>query len=537
MEYIGWLGELGFDRKPLNEADVMILCQLSYLDMTPVMKENSEMTLRECCEKLKECGAGLNIRMFCENSRYTDFLEAAAASERFGTLKLSNYTDIFSDEGMVQFSAVTYTIDEKLGFIAYRGTDETILGWKEDFMISFTKTEAQRLSLEYAQRVIPQFERTYIAGHSKGGNLALYSSAMLTDGELARVPHIYCLDGPGLCSDVIEPEKLLRIRDKTTCMVPEYSVVGKLFEPDIPDTRVVCSDDEGIMQHDINSWQVECGHPKYAEQNSYRSVWLNGVLDKWIEDLPPAEREKFVNELFDALAKDGNRTLNDITAKGAFGLEKTLMNMAQVSEAAKKDALELPMQMIYGDTAKELKKFDPIKWVTSHRVIEFAAMTLIGIIMVLSPANILNIVTIVLMAGVTAFQVYVTLRNIRENKWNAGKELPRIYICIALAIALVSSIFKENALFYIGSLLFGTGLLVVSFLRVRTFRSIKQWNFEKVMSLSETILAAIFGLSYLVIPQSTLAYYALSIGLIMIADGFIRLIALLASTVRSKLLR
>lgn len=540
VEYINWLGDFDFGTYPFNECDVMILCQLSYLDMTGVMLPESVMTLSECCAQLEK-GKGLNIRMFCDNSRYTDFIRAAAASKRFGSIPLGGYTDIYSDDGDVQFSAVTFRLNDDKVFIAYRGTDETITGWKEDFMMSFTETEAQKLSLGYAKEHIPDGKTAFIAGHSKGGNLALYTCAMLEDELLERVEHIYCLDGPGLCPDMVAPESMDRIRGKTTCIVPEYSIVGKLFEPDVPDTRIVCSDDEGIMQHDINSWQVEAGHPKYAEKNSYRSVWLDQVIDKWIEQIPPDERKVFVEELFGALAKDGSKTLGDITAKGAFGLERTIMNLAQVSDSVKFDALGIPLQMLYGDTAKEIKeirkKAGPVEWINRHGVLKYIGMILLGVFMMISPENIEKFIVIGFFLAVTVFQIAVTVKNLHDSAWNAEREQPRIYICIAMVTALTAVVIKENALFVIGSMMFGIGFLIEAFRRGRAFRNTKDDRFMKVITGAETAFSAIYGISYLVIPQSTVYAYAISVGAVLIADGVLRLARETAAAVKRHILR
>ena len=536
IDYIEWLGGFGMSEHPFGECDAMILCQLSYLDMSGVMEPDSVMTLHDCCERLEQ-GKGLNIRMFCDNSRYTDFIRLAAASKRFGSLEMSGYTDIYSEDGDIQFSAVTFRVGDTTDFIAYRGTDETITGWKEDFMMSFTHTEAQKLSLRYAQEHIAPGRQVCIAGHSKGGNLALYTSALLEDELFRQVKHIYCLDGPGLCADLVDPSKMDRIRDLTTCIVPEYSVVGKLFEPDIPDTRVVCSDDEGIMQHDINSWQVEFGHPKYAERNSYRSVWLNTVIDKWIEQIPQDERKVFVDELFGALAKDGNKTLNDITAKGAFGLERTLMNMAQVSDSVKFDALGIPMQMLYGDTAKEIKKIDPLEWINRHGILKYAAVIVLGVLMLISPENLEQFLVIALFSGATVFQLAVTFKNLHDSGWNAEKEQPRIYICIAMITALISVIVKENALFVVGSMMFGVAFLITAFLCGRKFKNTKDDRFDRILLGVETVFAFIYGISYLVIPQATLYAYAVSIGIFLIADGVLRLTREITLSVKRRVLR
>ena len=531
IDYIGWLGEFDMNARPFGECDAMILCQLSYLDLRGILEPGSVMTLSECAAELERRGRQPVLRLLSDPALYVDFVKLAAESVRFGSLEMSAYTDISSDGGDedtagedVQFSAVTFRIGEDALFIAFRGTDDTIAGWKEDFMMSFTETKAQKLALGYLTGQGNKAAEIYIVGHSKGGNLALYACALAGDDTASRIKHIYILDGPGLCSDIVDTERMDRIKGRTTCIVPEYSVVGKLFAPDVDDTRIVCSEADGILQHDIMNWEIEYGRPKYAEKNSPRSVFLNSVLDRWIEGMPQEKRKNFVDELFGALSKSGDRSFSDITAKGAYGFEATLVNMAQVSDSVKRDALEIPIQMIYGDIAKELKKNDPSVWLGKKGILKYISIILFGILMLIVPRNIEEWLVIALFSGVTLFQTAVTVRNLYISHWNAENEQFRIYLCIAMMTALFAVIVKENALFVIGSLLFGAGFLAEAFHRGRMFLNTRKGVFEKVMTGTETVLAAASGISYLVIPESSIYVYALGIGIFLIADGAIRLV-------------
>ena len=148
-DYILWLGEFDFTAVPFREADAVILCLLTYCDFTPLFEHSDEALLRDC-QGLIDAGE-VHIQRIGKAEPFIQILEAAANSRRFGTLRMTGYVDIMLPRGPIQFSAITYHSDAGWSFIAYRGTDSSLAGWKEDFMISFKRTEAQELALQYAE--------------------------------------------------------------------------------------------------------------------------------------------------------------------------------------------------------------------------------------------------------------------------------------------------------------------------------------------------------------------------------------------------
>ena len=240
-DYIAWLGDIDFDTRPLGDVDAMILCALAYYDLSPALDPNgAPFYLKDCLETIEK--EGFEVKITGGEQGLTAVLKAAAASVRFGGLTVDNYVDKLEAEKDLQFSAVTFSWADRFSFIAYRGTDNTLVGWKEDFMIAFTQTEAQKLALEYAAGSIAQpkrrqfdvkttlfrkcFRKTeaprrwYLGGHSKGGNLAMFAACQLSDEQLSQVERIYVLDGPGSAPEVMDPALLSRIDNKTTRIIP-----------------------------------------------------------------------------------------------------------------------------------------------------------------------------------------------------------------------------------------------------------------------------------------------------------------------------
>ena len=335
-DYVKWMGNLDFDQSPLRAADAMILCVISYFDLSPVFGDGRKsVPVSDCVQMIEEGRARLiitggdlgNLALF----------DAAVRTKRFGSLIMSDYTDISQTEPPLQFSAVTFTHRDSFSFIAFRGTDSSLAGWKENFMISFTKTRAQQLAEIYAADRISRGGNWYIAGHSKGGNLALYAACRLSDEELARVLHVYILDGPGLCPEVMDTELIRRVDPVTTCIIPEFDVIGKLFDPGITDTRIVKSFRDGLLQHSLPSWLIDHGELATAEKNTSRSLRLNEVMDSWIENRPPEERAIFIDELFEALDKAGVTDFSRMTLESLADTMLTLRNASETTRATLAD--------------------------------------------------------------------------------------------------------------------------------------------------------------------------------------------------------
>ena len=216
-DYIKWLGFLDFEQYPFREADALVLCVVSYFDLAPVFSACPEGQL----PKLKDClplieAGKLPIRITGGDMGNGAIFEAAARSKRFGELQMSDYEDVVRTEPALQFSAVTFHDRGRFSFLAYRGTDATLAGWKEDFMISFTMTEAQEMARDYAAKVFYEGGGPcwYIGGHSKGGNQALYAACTLSGENLAQLTKVFVLDGPGFCPEVLGTDLIGRIGGK-----------------------------------------------------------------------------------------------------------------------------------------------------------------------------------------------------------------------------------------------------------------------------------------------------------------------------------
>ncbi len=343
IDYVTWRGDLSFEVSPFNDVDNVILCEVSYLDMTCAMlqKSSEPVTIREAYQKIKKADC---YKLTTINGGSEDLIAKIAESERFGNLKMRYYIDHFI-HGYTQFSAVTFDLGNGVQYIAYRGTDDSIIGWKEDFMLSFTKTPAQESALLYADSVI-QDGMYYIGGHSKGANLAVYAAAFLPEEKKNKVLHVYMNDGPGFAEDVFDMETIRKVYPMTTKIVPHYDIIGQIYSEEIEDTYIVRSTYQQMMQHDMASWCVEYTAFVTEESLDPNCVFYNETINAWAKPMPTEKREAFVNEVFDAFASGGATSMNDIT-KDRQSTQAVMHSLYHMSDDAKYAAWALPQTALH----------------------------------------------------------------------------------------------------------------------------------------------------------------------------------------------
>ena len=361
-DYILWMGDYSFSQISLQDADALILCLLSYIDLRPAFTaERNRAPLAEIEALIPADQAG--VMLIGNRDAYRSIYRLAAHSKRFGELMLSDYTDVRSTQPPLQYSAVCFHARD-WSFLAFRGTDSSFSGWREDFMISFTRTEAQSMAVKAASAVIAPGRKWYMGGHSKGSNLALYAAHMLSDEKWGQIERVFLLDGPGLCAEVCELSKIGRVNERTTRIIPEFCVIGKLFEPQIRDTRIVRSTASGFLQHGLATWGIAYGKPAYAEKNDPQSIWLSEILNLWIREIQPEERPLFIYELFDALSSGGALTTDEFEKNGWQNWDALIKQLKGSSEVTKRTISRLPkkaLQFGLNQFLEHLSSYEPEK--------------------------------------------------------------------------------------------------------------------------------------------------------------------------------
>jgi len=259
FDYIFWRGDLDFSLVPFNAVDALLFAQISYMNFDGLIPENfdNSITIKELLKLFKktpDLSARKNLGMVI-NPETNDLFEKLAVSKRFQNVKLTGWKNKYSEKTEEQFLAFTALIED-FALIIFRGTDDTLIGWKEDFNLAFEEeVAAQKDALKYIDdfSLINDKLQIKICGHSKGGNLAIYAGAKAQNDN--QISNIYNFDGPGFSKAVLESQDFQKIRNKTKSVYPECSIIGMLFEH-FPEYTIVKSTEKLIMQHDAISWQI-----------------------------------------------------------------------------------------------------------------------------------------------------------------------------------------------------------------------------------------------------------------------------------------
>ena len=521
VDYIRWMGNFDFEKLPFSDPDAVILTLISYMDLTRLFRERDSIYVRDLKKLFERNRPAVKIVGTEESTRRV--VEAAAKSRRFGDLRITDYVDILEDDPPLQFAAMTFRDGRRFAFIAYRGTDTAIAGWKEDFMISFTKTKSQELALSYAEKVIEYGPDWYLGGHSKGSNSALYAACLLPEEQWLDVRKVYLLDGPGFCPEVMDVNLIRRVEPKATCIIPEFSIVGKIFEPEIENTRIVKSSQDAVMQHAPDSWLIDHGDLMTVTKNAEGSVWLNGLVNDWIRDLPLSERPQMVDELFAVFEKAGAKDLSDLKPDT---IADAVIELRHLSGTTKKNLTALPKKILMDDAELNLPKGGFLDRLKSSELLLALLLIVLGVGVFFISNSILEIVSLVVVISVTVFEIILLIRKLIKRKGRFEGLRERVIITIILLALIAVLLIKEQAMFFLGSIIFGVLFLVLAFVISDHGLKKTESRFHQVLSVIESILCLIFGFSFLLIPSATVPTYAIAISIALASDGLARLIYL-----------
>ena len=319
LDYLDWRGDLTLEQAPFNEVDNLILAELSFVDFKDIVPgpgEGESIVLREAAEAFfAKFPQGEKIDMgVLVPGAIPEMLRKMADSRRFGDMKLNCFVDHLDVGKGEQFAALAIETGDKTLYLSFRGTDDTLAGWKEDFELAcMPEVPAQKKAVAYTWSVAKQFprKRLRLGGHSKGGNLAVYAGVFCPENVQKRIIAVWSNDGPGFHNDLLDLPEHRRVAERIYSIVPKSSVVGMLLEHE-EDYTVVDSDQLGFMQHDGFSWQVMGDHFITLRQVTQQAHLSDQELRKWVHGLSVEQRETFVNAMFDVLTASGAVTLTDL---------------------------------------------------------------------------------------------------------------------------------------------------------------------------------------------------------------------------------
>lgn len=322
-----------FEEVPFNPVDSLILSEFCMVRMEGVLEPSETGVRPGVIGRLSERFIPAKRAQFRDALRaefYDDMFTglvpskvkelalALAASPRFRDMLITRYASVFDDDDPVQFAAYAFTYKDQFTYVGFRGTDTSFAGWREDFDMAYMQSvPAQEYAAQYLEDIAPYVSGSLIVGgHSKGGNLAIYAAANVSEKVFSRIEKIYCHDGPGFRRDTFSDDQVKRTVGLLHKTVPQDSVVGMLMETRA-DYRVVHSTAKGIMQHDPFSWQVDGRDFVYDERLSDGALFMDRVFDEWLSRYSDEELRVIVDALFEMFEASGTTNLSELFSGGA----------------------------------------------------------------------------------------------------------------------------------------------------------------------------------------------------------------------------
>lgn len=318
LDYIKEFGHVSFEERAFSEIDALVLTELEYLPLEKVVPsdENGEnfVTVKEIAEYMQEHKQELfdeNPMMITEERH--EVSQVIADAPRFQSLKFFGVVSVWDKDTTKQFAAVTVEVEPSVRLVVFRGTDETLIGWKEDFLMTYSPlVAAQTDAKEYLAKQASLFDGDLmVSGHSKGGNLAIYAAATQEEDVQLRIVDIFCFDSPGLYRSVLETKGYQNIVPLAMRYIPQDSLVGLMLESEVPYV-IVKSNATGAMQHSAMTWEIEDGQFIKMEKLTKNSQLNDQTFKKWTESVSDEELELFWNVFFELLFSVGIDTVNDL---------------------------------------------------------------------------------------------------------------------------------------------------------------------------------------------------------------------------------
>lgn len=343
-DYLDWRGDIPATSDNVNEVDNLIFCLLSYVDFDGILPADPRadgITLREAAKEyffthsedtphplglIVPGGIIALFRRLSETPRYRD-------------LWLTGYSNEVCREREMQFAVLSVVFPDHGRFVAFRGTDDTIVGWKEDFKLSYMdEVPAQRKATDYLNRVpIVLGAKLYVGGHSKGGNLAVWGAVHAEREVQDAITRVYSNDGPGFTEAMLRSPAYQRMSDRLTFLLPQSSLIGLLLANDNT-YQIVKSRSPGLLQHNGLTWDVMGPAFVRQEKLSGRGVRADTVVRERIDRMSGEEKRALVEAMFEVLESTGAETLTEL-AEGKWKNALSMLKTFQHFEKDKKDMI------------------------------------------------------------------------------------------------------------------------------------------------------------------------------------------------------
>ena len=369
LDYLDWRGDIPFSADPFNEVDSLVLSEVAYVDFegivpgpdeifdTEILKINAipVISVSDAVRRFWELHSEAEIE--ASNTLYKRapyVLDKLCSGARFGEMYLGGYVNRVSSEKNEQMAAITYFLSDGSAYTAFRGTDDTLIGWKEDFTFSFMKeTAGQKSAEEYLNLLYTTREQSdspstgkggfteseadfpiRVGGHSNGGNFAVFAASFCAPEIRKRIIQIYSNDGPGLLEEITQTDAYRDILPRVHSVVPEESLFGILLDSGYYH-KVIKSSQKGLWQHDALSWQIKRNHFEEAEKISEGSLMLKKTIETWVYGMSLEERRETVDLIFTLLEDAGMENISEFSSEQFLGIPELLHAYGELTAGEK----------------------------------------------------------------------------------------------------------------------------------------------------------------------------------------------------------
>ena len=316
IDYVRWRGDITFEYDDFNAIDSLVLSELTYIPFENYIEDNEKgESISHIAKKFFSANENdIKMGAILPDKEIKELFKLTSLSKRFRNIKIKNYVNNISKIEEKQFCAMCFQLDRSTTCIAFRGTDDTLVGWKEDFNMSFnTPIPAQNDAKDYLNTYGARVKRLYVCGHSKGGNLASYSALFAEQKIKRKIVEVHSFDGPGFRADFLKDIDDEEIKNKTVKFLPQSAIIGMIYEP-VGKCVYLSSLGKGLYQHDAFNWQVLGNKFITVPKLDKISVETHHLLNSWTESMSSEERSEFVEALYRLITVNETATLSDIAS-------------------------------------------------------------------------------------------------------------------------------------------------------------------------------------------------------------------------------
>ena len=349
MDYLNWRGDLSFKQDKINEVDAIILSRFSYLPFKEIQMGKID-SIENISNKMKDLSSD---KFIWKDDK--EFIIKLGKTNRYKELIVTDYQEVLDLEAEKQFAAVVIWLPKGYKYVSFRGTDMSLVGWKEDFNMSFMQNiPSQQEAVKYLNDIGSRYMgKLIVGGHSKGGNLAVYASMFCRDRIKKKIVEIINADGPGFDEAIFNTENYIKTLEKVNTYIPQSSIIGRLLEHD-EDYEIIHSTQKGIMQHDIYSWQVNRTNLVRIQKLTSDSQFVNNVVRDWLKNTTPEQRKNFVNVIYDVLVATEAKSVHDFGVDTIKKVATVIKSYKNIDKEERKE-IESMIKLMFESTITTIK--------------------------------------------------------------------------------------------------------------------------------------------------------------------------------------